>query len=345
MKKLSISALTSMLVLAGAANAAPIVVATEGFVRDGVNKAKTYADTVASTAETNAKTYADTVASAAETNAKAYADTVEDTAVSAAVDAVAGKQDKIGDGTSGTVITNTGTAGSVGSISIDTVATTGSSNLITSDAVKAAVDGITSAIPTNVQAPLSGTNGNVVAYTGTDGTLTERAIDTTVGTNADNLITSGAVQTAVNTVAGTVAGKQDKIGDGTSGTVITNTGTAGSVGSIGIDTVATTDSSNLITSGAVQVAVAEVSSQLSGTPGNIATYSNTAGVLIETEIDVVATTDSSNLITSGAVFTGLAGKQDAIVGGAENVDKVMVGTADGYAWIATTPNEYTEGGI
>ena len=75
------------------------------------------------------------------------------------------------------------------------------------------VDGVTSAIQTqldNKQANLGGTvnnestNGKVVTATGTAGSVTYTAIDTEVTANSDNLITSGAVSTAIGNASSAV---------------------------------------------------------------------------------------------------------------------------------------------
>jgi hypothetical protein len=175
-----------MLASVGAANAANPVIATEGFVRGGVQSAKEYADSVAG-----------------------------------------GKQDKIGGGTAGTVITNTGTSGTVGSVAIDTAVTDGSSNLVTSDAVYEAV----TTMAGGSQGVLSGTSGSVATYTGADGALGEKAVDTSAASGSTNLITSGAVYNGL-------AAKEDAIAGGTTnaGKVIIGTQTGYEWGELTPDT-------------------------------------------------------------------------------------------------------------
>ncbi|MDR1071328.1 MAG: hypothetical protein LBL21_01650 [Rickettsiales bacterium] len=142
------------------------------------------------------------------------------------------------------------------------------------------------------------------------------------------------------------ATKQEPIGGEASGRVVTNTGITGEVGSIGVDGTVTQNSDNLVTSGAVYGAVAAMTADsqqvLSGTPGSVATYSSMDGALGETGVDTAPTSSSSNLITSNAVYTGLAAKQNALVGGAENVGKVIVGTEGGYEWGELTPDTYSD---
>ena len=89
------------------------------------------------------------------------------------------------------------------------------------------------------------------------------------------LPTTGYVMDAINT-------KQDKIGGGIEGTVIANTGTAGTVAEISIDTTAIADSQNLITSDAVSDAVAA-------------------------KQDTITATGETNLLTAPAVAGGQPG--------------------------------------
>ena len=257
--------------------------------------------------------------------------------------ALTAKQGLIGDGTSGTVITNTGTAGSVSSLSIDSAPTAMSNNLVTSGGVQAAI----------ANAVMGGISGlgdlasldEVDTSEIKDGAVTLSKIDsgaidsTSGGTSASaDLITSGAVHSGL-------AGKQGLMGGGTAGTVLTNSGTAGTVNSLSIDTTVTNASSNLVTSGAVESAIATAVASnialtdLSGTDGvdydNLTgEFSLAAGGVTLSKIDSGAidstsggTSASSNLITSGAVHSGLATKQGLIGGGALGTVITNTGTA------------------
>ena len=96
----------------------------------------------------------------------------------------------------------------------------------------------------------SGNDGKAVIATSTAGTVNYRAIDTTSGgtANSTSLITSGAVNSGLS-------GKQNKIAAGTAGNVVTYSGTAGAVNSLGFDTAPTASSNNLVKSGAIKTAL------------------------------------------------------------------------------------------
>ena len=79
-----------------------------------------------------------------------------------------------------------------------------------------------------------------------------------------------------------ISSKQDAIGGSTSGTVITNTGTAGTVGSLAVDstTGGTSSSGKLITSGAVNAGLATKQDALTdGTAGQVLESNGTSGVV------------------------------------------------------------------
>ena len=75
------------------------------------------------------------------------------------------------------------------------------------------------------QPKISGTNGSAITYGASAGAYNERAIVTSVGTdaNATSLPTAGAVVKGLN-------GKQEAIIGGTSGNLVAYSGTGGSVG-------------------------------------------------------------------------------------------------------------------
>ena len=75
------------------------------------------------------------------------------------------------------------------------------------------------------QPKISGTNGSAITYGASAGAYNERAIVTSVGTdaNATTLPTAGAVVKGLN-------GKQEAIAGGTSGNLVAYSGTAGTVG-------------------------------------------------------------------------------------------------------------------
>ena len=119
----------------------------------------------------------------------------------------------------------------------------------------------------DVQTNLSGPAGEVVVFTGTAGEVDSLAVDSAVTSASSNLVTSGAVAAAMDAIdtafSTDLDGKQNEIAAGTAGEVMTFTGTAGTVGSLAIDSTVTSASSNLVTSGAVADAVATVQSATS----------------------------------------------------------------------------------
>lgn len=89
-------------------------------------------------------------------------------------------------------------------LTFDTTPTADSGNPVTSGGVKTALDGKQDDLG-------GGTNaGKVVTATDTAGTVTYTGIDTTVGANANNLVTSGAVATAIGNASTAVNDAYDK---------------------------------------------------------------------------------------------------------------------------------------
>jgi hypothetical protein len=79
---------------------------------------------------------------------------------------------------------------------------------------------------------------------------------------------SGLCQNILNLIKYLFDNKQNTI-SGTSGRVVTYTSTAGTMGSLVVDTVVTKDSSNLITSGAVQTAITNAMGDINSVLDNI----------------------------------------------------------------------------
>lgn len=131
-----------------------------------------------------------------------------------------------------------------------------------------------------------------------------------------------------------VSGLQGKIGAGTAGQVVTYTGTAGTVGALDVDSTATADSTNLITSGAVATGLA----------GKVNTTTTVNGKALSSNVTLTTkdVAEDTNLYYTEARATANFGTNIAAteVTSLKDGDKVLVdtdvlildgGTATGYA--------------
>jgi hypothetical protein len=214
-------------------------------------------------------------------------------------------QVQVAAGTAGTVLAQSGTAGTFSTKATDTAPTASSANLVTSGGVKTALDAKQDKIPAN--------DGKVLTATATAGLTGTLAIDASVSSGSANLVTGGAVYTALAAISvPDVSGKQDKIPAGTSGEVVTYSGTAGTVGSKAVDAAATASSSNLITSGGVKTAVDAKQDKIAAGTGKLVWTSGTAGTVTLTAPDTSVTSGSANAVTGGAVYTAVAAKKATV---------------------------------
>ena len=102
-------------------------------------------------------------------------------------------------------------------------------------------------------------------------------VTATSGTGLTNNLTSTSKYPSMATASQMItdaigewrSNKQDQIAAGTSGNVVTYTGTAGSVGSLGFDDAPTANSNNLVKSGAIKTAVTTATNMIpSGSEGS-----------------------------------------------------------------------------
>lgn len=211
----------------------------------------------------------------------------------------------------------------------------------------------------------AGTNAKTYAYTRTqtsDTTATQGSleIETSPTTSSANLITSGAVYTAVSGIGDKVA----KITAGTTGKsyAYSRTQTSDTVateGSIEVETTGTKDSTNLITSGAVYTKLDKIET---GTQSKTYAYTRTqtdgtTATQGSLEVETSPTDSSANLITSGAVYTSSGTKLDKITAGtnAKTYAYTRTQTSDSTATqgsievetvpVASSTNLVTSGGV
>jgi hypothetical protein len=164
----------------------------------------------------------------------------------------------------------------------------GAMSVIGWDILNSEVSDNTTAIG-NKQDKLSGTAGNVVTYGASAGVVGSLAVDSTITTGTNNLVTSNAVKNFVETLTETII-------DGTPGNVAIFGTNPGELDELAIDTVATSGSSNLITSDAVYEA-AEGAKPLAGTGISI------TGTELTTVNVIAATSSTLGGVTVGAVGT------------------------------------------
>lgn len=152
-------------------------------------------------------------------------------------------------------------------------------------------------------------SANYLEYDNTTGEFGAK-VDTTVTGSSTKLITSGAVATAIDdfielTDLSIASGSANYLGyDNTTGEFSAN-----------VDTTVGTNDNYLVTSGAVETAIANFIelTDLSVASGsaNYLTYNNTSGEFA-VNVDTTVTDSSTNLVTSGAVATAIT---NALVGG------------------------------
>jgi hypothetical protein len=225
---------------------------------------------------------------------------------------------QVGDGVPGTVITNTGTLGAVGSLAIDATPTDGSDNLVTSNAVH----------------DLVLTKQDRVAATAADeGRVLKIDAAGNVALGTDN-------DTPTD-----ITGKQDLIGGGTAGTVITNTGSPGAVGSLGIDSVPTSGSANLATSGSTYQAYIDATNAARTYTDDTANAINASlggkqDMVGNGTVDVLPTSASSNLVSSGGVYQAIATSESVTQAYADTVAATKQNqiTASGSTNLLTAPD-------
>lgn len=159
------------------------------------------------------------------------------------------------------------------------------------------------------------------------------------GVAAGDVVDTTALNSALSgkADASALAGKQNNIGGGSAGTVITNTGVSGTVGALDVDSAVSSGSNNLVTSGAVHSAISAVDTTAKADKVGGAVNGNLAGLDASgnlTDSGVAA----SGVATTSAVNVALAGKQDALAAGSNQIL-----WADGtgvLTWVSVTSDTY-----
>lgn len=176
-------------------------------------------------------------------------------------------------------------------------------------------------------------------------------VDTTVTGSSTNLVTSGAVATAIDdfialTDLSIASGSTNYLGyDNTTGEFSAN-----------VDTTVGTNDTYLVTSGAVENAIADFITltdlSVASTSVNYMTYTNTTGEFA-LNVDTAVTDSSTNLVTSGAVASAIA---TALVGGviyqgtwditsATDFSGITLPVKKGYLYYVVGTGPKTIGGI
>ncbi len=199
----------------------------------------------------------------------------------------------------GSVVTTTTTAGSVGQVGIAT-APTYNGNTLTNGGWIPTVGAMMTAI-SNATPNISGT-ANTIANYDSNGALGS-GIATYDGSGTYNASTdSGKIATAA-----AVETKQNKIAAGTSGNVLTYTGTAGSVGSLAISSAATY-SNNTLTNGSDIANITAIETKVSKTQstGYQVLTTGTSGTVTPDYLQVPVTASGTGRPTSNNAPTSAA---------------------------------------
>jgi len=187
-------------------------------------------------------------------------------------------------------------------------------------------------------------------YNNTNGQFGAK-VDTTVTDSSTNLVTSGAVATAI---ANFIELTDLSIDSGSTNYLGYNSSTGKF--SANVDTVVGTVDTNLVTSGAVETAIANfielTDLSVASASANYLTYNNANGEFA-VNVDTTVTDSSTNLVTSGAVATAIA---TALVGGviyqgtwditgATDFSGITLPVKKGYLYYVAGTGPVTVGGI